>query len=82
MGKDSIGLLLTLFCSVGMICWGLSGLREIKSNKYKKRREKKLFGIFSKTSSDPIATLSYGQIAGGIMGMVFLIYWIMKYGIY
>jgi hypothetical protein len=70
-----------LLMAVIMLWWGFYDLNKLKlENRHKNKREKKLFGIFSKTPSDPIATLSYGQIIGGIMMIGFIIFWIIKYG--
>jgi len=59
-----------------MLIWGITDLRKYKPTK--KRSKKREF--FSTDYSPPEVTFSYGQIIGGIMGIVTFVIWVVAYG--
>ena len=70
-------ILLTFLIASGTLIWGISGVKYHRNRRPKKPKRK-----FISTEITPAdLTLSYGQIIGGIMGIIYVISWIVTYGL-
>lgn len=71
-------LAITLTMSVGMIIVGILDLREYKSKLRSPKKRKNWKQKFLSTEfTPPMVTLSYGQIMGGIIGVIFTAIWVV-----
>jgi hypothetical protein len=71
-----LAILLTFLISSGTLLWGISGLKNYRKIKPKKRKR----NFFSTKFTPPEVTISYGQIFGGIIGIIAAIIWILTHG--
>jgi hypothetical protein len=70
-------ILLTFLISSGILIWGISGVKNYKMRRPKKHKMNKR-KFFSTDFTPPEVTLSYGQIIGGIMGLIAVLLMILQ----
>jgi len=71
-------LAIIILMSVAMIVIGIMDLHEHKQNyRNRKKRNNWKQKFLSTEFMPPMATLSYGQIIGGVMGIIFTAIWVL-----
>jgi hypothetical protein len=70
-------ILFTFLISSGLLIWGISGVKNYKMRRPKKHKTNKT-KFFSTDFTPPEVTISYGQIIGGIMGLIAVLYMILE----
>lgn len=74
--NERISLIFISICGIGFILWGINDIK-----KYYKCHYKKKLRFLSMKFTPPIIALSYAQILGGIMILLFVMIWVITYGI-
>lgn len=80
--ETPFSLAIILIISVGMIIVGIIDLREYESKLRTPKKRKNWKQKFLSTEfTPPMVTLSYGQIMGGIIGVIFTAIWVVTRGV-